>query len=238
MRKDQIKEIVNSQGVNSKEIKNGFGVVYLIMFEDESLKIGRTKKPIERLKTIQHSSGKIINKLFLSEACSNYIELETKVIKEFNNDTLEGGFLIGDFKKIKGFIKKQEKEKMEKEEQDFDCEGKVGKFLSGLEKDNLYPDVHRGCCFVPLDDFEYMLKSYKKDKSCDLIFDFKDYIFENEKSKFNKRELVEFLKTKESERQEVESFEETTEELIQLFVDNGLLEKKENTFEKRGDWYC
>lgn len=67
-------------------IQHGFGVVYIIENDLGKIKIGRSVKPLKRIKAIRSQSGNKIKRICLSNPCSNYGNIEKELHEEFQSD--------------------------------------------------------------------------------------------------------------------------------------------------------
>ena len=66
--------------------------VYVILFDDESVKIGVSKDPKKRINTISHSSGKKIVESWFSDLLENAFDVEHKAHKRFSEKRLKGEY--------------------------------------------------------------------------------------------------------------------------------------------------
>ena len=82
--KEMREKILNNK-MEQKDKKS----LYVIEFEDKSVKIGVSKNPEKRIKTIERNSGRIAMKKYISEQVSNSFEIESKLKNKFKNNFVE-----------------------------------------------------------------------------------------------------------------------------------------------------
>lgn len=83
VRRNELKEMKNLKG------KNG-GYVYVLLANDNTVKIGVTMNPYKRISQIETASGKEIVDWFISEPCLNYTAIESKLHRYFSDARLKG----------------------------------------------------------------------------------------------------------------------------------------------------
>jgi len=103
--KEMREKILNNK-MEQKDKKS----LYVIEFEDKSVKIGVSKNPEKRIKTIERNSGRIAMKKYISEQVSNSFEIESKLKNKFKNKNIKGEFYNLDFNKVVYFVNKFLKE--------------------------------------------------------------------------------------------------------------------------------
>lgn len=92
--------------MNKKNVKNP-KVVYVLLAEDKSVKVGITCNFEKRMLAIQSSSGKRIIKYFHTPFCSNANEIEVKVKEKYKNKTILGEWFNCKFESMVRFVKKE-----------------------------------------------------------------------------------------------------------------------------------
>lgn len=92
----EIKSVKNSDG----------GYVYVILANDETIKIGVTVQPYTRFRQIENASGKTITDWVLSKPCSNYFEIERDMHEKFKLNRLEGEWFKCNFNIAKELLNK------------------------------------------------------------------------------------------------------------------------------------
>lgn len=98
--------------LNSKKEQANMRSLYVIEFEDKSVKIGVSKKPDQRIKTIERNSGRIARNKYISNPISNSFEVERKLKDKLKNDNIRGEFYNSDFNEVVYFINKFFKEEV------------------------------------------------------------------------------------------------------------------------------
>ncbi|NRU52589.1 GIY-YIG nuclease family protein [Clostridium beijerinckii] len=98
MNKEELKQF--------KNVKNSDGgYVYVLLANDNTVKIGITVHPITRVRQIENASGKSINDYCISNPCSNYMEIEKDMHKKFKKYRLEGEWFNCSFQKAEEQLK-------------------------------------------------------------------------------------------------------------------------------------
>lgn len=100
---------------NKKQIDNKKSL-YIIEFEDKVVKIGVSKEPNKRLKTIEHNSGRKIKRSYISEMIQNSFTIEMKLKKMFKQHNMNGEFYDLNYEEVLRFAKKILKENLEENE--------------------------------------------------------------------------------------------------------------------------
>ena len=83
-----------------KPIKNSNGgYVYILLANDNTIKIGITTNPLIRIRQIENASGKQIEDVYISKPCSNYSDIEIDIHNFFNKYRLKGEWFNCQFDK-------------------------------------------------------------------------------------------------------------------------------------------
>lgn len=104
--KNEIIAVNFDTAMNDKNIKNP-KVVYVLLAEDKSVKVGITCNFEKRMLAIQSSSGKRIINYFHTPFCSNANEIETKAKEKYKNKNILGEWFNCKFENMVGFVKKE-----------------------------------------------------------------------------------------------------------------------------------
>jgi hypothetical protein len=96
----QIKITVNQNNEQSfPKCQNGLGHVYIIK-SDDCVKIGISTDVAKRIRSIRTQSGRNIDRVFVSESCSNYYSVEAKLHRHFKDKRLHGEWFKVDFESV------------------------------------------------------------------------------------------------------------------------------------------
>lgn len=96
-----VKSMVRSEEL--KAIEEGVftnGYVYVLLTDNNIVKIGKTRKPYDRIKYIETVSGHNIVDWYISDMCGNYSELELEMHSMFNQFRIKGEWFRCDFNKV------------------------------------------------------------------------------------------------------------------------------------------
>lgn len=80
-------------------------VIYVLLAEDNTVKVGITSNFAKRLSSIQSGSGKRITECYFTDFCSNAIEIETKIKSYFKEDKILGEWFKCSYKKMVEYLK-------------------------------------------------------------------------------------------------------------------------------------
>lgn len=83
IRREELKVIESLKGTNG-------GYVYVLLANDNTVKMGVTTNPYKRISQIETASGKEIIDWYVSEPCVNYIDIEKKLHNYFAKTRLKG----------------------------------------------------------------------------------------------------------------------------------------------------
>jgi len=92
--KDGFIEVLNNSTCREKTIDKKS--VYCGLFNDGTIKVGVSKSPNERLKSISNSSGRAISEYFISEPIVNFLIIEKHTLRRFNKSRVNGEWLSSD----------------------------------------------------------------------------------------------------------------------------------------------
>lgn len=91
----------------NKEAKS----LYIVEFEDGNVKIGVSKNPEKRLKTIENNSGRKIKNFYVSEKIENSFKVEANLKNKLKQYNLNGEFYNLRYTRVlklaKDFLKKE-----------------------------------------------------------------------------------------------------------------------------------
>lgn len=73
--------------------------IYVIHFDDESIKIGISKNPEERINTLSNISGKKVIEFWHSNLLENAFEIEQKLHNYFSENRIKGEYFKIDYEK-------------------------------------------------------------------------------------------------------------------------------------------
>lgn len=79
--------------------------IYIIKFRDGTIKIGVSKNPQQRIKTIERNSGRVAIENFISKEVENSFEIEMKIKNRFKENNIKGEFYNQDYKEVLNFTK-------------------------------------------------------------------------------------------------------------------------------------
>ena len=88
----------------SKKITNKKSI-YIVKFRDGTIKIGVSKNPQRRIKTIERNSGRIAIESFISKEVENSFEIEMKIKNRFKGNNIKGEFYNQDYNEVLNFTK-------------------------------------------------------------------------------------------------------------------------------------
>lgn len=80
-------------------------VIYVLLAEDNTVKVGITSNFAKRLSSIQSGSGKRIIEYYFTDFCSNAIEIETQIKSHFKEEKLLGEWFKCSYQKMVGYLK-------------------------------------------------------------------------------------------------------------------------------------
>ena len=99
IRKNELKSIGNLKETNG-------GYVYVLLADDNTVKIGVTVNPFKRVSQIETASGKEIIDWTLSKPCSNYLEIEKELHDHFSKSRLKGEWFNIEYPEAKELLNK------------------------------------------------------------------------------------------------------------------------------------
>ncbi len=96
--------VITEKIFSSKKEQTNMRSLYVIEFEDKSIKIGVSKNPDQKIKTIERNSGRIVRNKYISNPISNSFEVESKLKDKLKNDNIRGEFYNSNFNEVVYFI--------------------------------------------------------------------------------------------------------------------------------------
>lgn len=95
----------------SKKLTNKKSI-YIIKFRDGIIKIGVSKNPQQRIKTIEKNSGRTARDKYITKPVNNSFKIENKLKNKFKSNNIKGEFYNLDFDTVIYFVNKFLKEVM------------------------------------------------------------------------------------------------------------------------------
>lgn len=90
-------------------MKHKKGYVYVIQFESGKVKIGISVQPKKRFRTLENSSGTLIEKRYISEINENYKEVEKEAKKEYKSKNILGEYYDVSFDELVEYVENKSK---------------------------------------------------------------------------------------------------------------------------------
>lgn len=89
------------QAIFTPSNKNYDKSVYLLEFQDGTIKIGVSKEPEKRIKTIINQSGRILKNKYITESISNSFTIESKIKNRYRKNRLNGEYFKLNYEDLK-----------------------------------------------------------------------------------------------------------------------------------------
>lgn len=96
--------------INPKSQKKNTKSIYIIKFTDGIIKIGVSKDPEKRIRTIERNSGRLTKNKYITEPINNSFQIENKLKNKFKENNIKGEFYNLDFDTVIYFVNKFLKE--------------------------------------------------------------------------------------------------------------------------------
>lgn len=215
------------------------GYVYIIERQDKYVKIGRSAQPKTRIRNLQTQGGLDLANSFTSEECSNYKEIEREMHKTLRKHRTIGEWFDIDFNKAVAILKNQHFKKPLTEKELRKSTEKAARFFSEVLSTNsarkLMCDIqgsssereyHCDLCMCPIEIWN-PLGTYDSDRSCEILSDFHDVIWDlEEKTSYNFDDIIKKCTHFEGCYLDIEDFPVTIKELIHIGIDTGIITDK------------